>query len=91
MNFEWDPKKSNFNKKKHGVSFSQATAIWQGVHINLNNIAKSSEGESRSATLGLIGGKVYTAIWTKRNERIRIISVRRARNGEEKVFWQKTI
>lgn len=89
--FEWDPIKSEQNKRKHGVSFINAVQIWQSVHVSVKNIACIKEGETRSATIGLIDGKLYTAIWTKRKDAIRLISVRRSRDGEKEIFWKKTV
>jgi uncharacterized DUF497 family protein len=87
--FEWDPEKSEANKSKHGISFSEASQLWHGPHLTVNSIARSEEGEERSATIGLVAGDVYTAVWTKKDQRIRLISVRRARDGEKKIFWNK--
>jgi uncharacterized DUF497 family protein len=86
MEFEWDPAKAQHNQQKHGVSFEEAVAIWDGIHVNVQDIARSNDGERRSATMGWIGNKVYMAIWTKRGGRIRLISVRRARPHEEEIF-----
>lgn len=88
--FEWDADKSKQNKQKHGVSFSTATQIWQGPHVTAGNIAYA-KGENRSATIGFVSGKLFTAIWTKRENAIRIISVRRSRDGEKKIFWEKAV
>jgi len=87
--FEWDAKKSKQNQEKHGVSFADSLEIWQASHLTASRIAKSKDGESRSASIGYIQGKLYTAIWTKRGDKIRLICVRRARNGEEKIFQDK--
>ena len=89
--FEWDAKKSKQNQKKHGVSFSDALEIWQANHLTADDIARSKDGESRNATIGFIQGKLFTAIWAKRGEKIRIISVRRARDGEKEIFQSKKV
>lgn len=89
MYFEWDLEKEKRNKAKHGVSFAEAITIWDSVHVEVENIAHSENGEVRNATLGLIQGKIYVVIWTQRKEVIRLISVRRARPNEEKVFYKK--
>lgn len=91
MDFEWDPNKSAFNKKKHGISFKEATEIWQGPHFTANSLARSNDGEERGGTIGLIKGDVYTAIWTKRKKKVRLISVRRSRDGEKEIFWKKIV
>lgn len=89
MEFEWDQQKSKANWRKHGVEFEQARAIWSDVHVEIVGLARSADGEIRSATIGWIGKKIYVAIWTKRDGAIRLISVRRARNNEEKIFYEK--
>lgn len=89
--FEWDPEKSLANEEKHGVSFFTAIQIWEGPHVTVDRIAYSKQGETRNATIGFIGNQLFTAISTDRNGVTRLISVRRARDGEEKVFWEKAV
>jgi uncharacterized DUF497 family protein len=89
MEFEWNPLKSVANASKHGVSFEDALGMWTGRVVEVAEIAKTIDGETRGATLGLIAGHVYTAVWTLRGETIRLISVRRARYGETKVYFEK--
>lgn len=89
MEFEWDPAKDAANRAKHRVSFEQAAAIWDNIHLEIENIARSEEGEKRNATLGWIGETLYVAVWTLREAKIRLISVRRARKNEKKVFFEK--
>ncbi|OGQ08302.1 MAG: hypothetical protein A3G32_00010 [Deltaproteobacteria bacterium RIFCSPLOWO2_12_FULL_40_28] len=89
MNFEWDLEKNKVNKAKHGISFAEATTVWDSIHVEVENIAHTENGEVRNATLGLIQSKIYVVIWTQRKEIIRLISARRARSNEEKVFYKK--
>ncbi len=89
MKFEWDPAKEAENRKKHGVSFDEAIALWGNTHLEIEEIAHSEDGERRNATIGWVGDRIYVAIWTKRGEKIRLISVRRARKNEEKIFIEK--
>jgi uncharacterized DUF497 family protein len=89
MTFEWDPEKNKANRIKHGLSFERAIAIWESVHLEVEDIARSEEGERRGATLGWVGAKLYLAIWTRRADKLRLISVRRARQNEERVFTEK--
>lgn len=84
--FEWDEKKSKANHQKHGVTFEQASKIWEGNFIEFEGIAKLKKGEERKATLGKIKEKIYAVIWTQRKEKIRIISTRRARKSEESLY-----
>ena len=89
MKFEWDIAKNAENVKKHGLSLKEAVAIWEGESLEVEEIARSEDGEKRSATMGWVNNRIYVAIWTQRGEKIRLISVRRARKNEEKVFHEK--
>lgn len=84
MEFEFDPQKSKKNKAKHGVDFVEAQELWDdpdGI-----GFPAPSEDEPRYALLGMIGGKLWAGFYTIRSDRIRLISVRRARKGERKLY-----
>ena len=81
MRFEFDPEKSAANKSKHGIDFNQAQAIW--ADPDRLEIPARSVDEARQQVIGRIGEKTWSAFITYRNEKIRIISVRRARPEEE--------
>jgi uncharacterized DUF497 family protein len=80
MSFEFDPTKSASNKKKHGIDFEAAKALWNDPHL-LEIEARSSD-EPRFLMIGMIDGKHWSAVVTYRNGKIRIISVRRSRKEE---------
>ena len=87
MEFEWDENKSRANKSKHGIDFNTATKLWNDqdrIEIQTNFPA-----ESRNALIGKIEDKLWTAIFTRRVDAIRIISVRRARKKEAKLYESK--
>ena len=81
MSFEFDPEKSAANKAKHGIDFVEAQDIW--IDADRLEIPARSLDEARSQVIGRIGEKTWSAFITYRNEKIRIISVRRARADEE--------
>jgi uncharacterized DUF497 family protein len=87
MEFEWDEKKSRANKSKHGIDFNAATKLWNDQ--DRIEIQTNFPGESRNALIGKIGDKLWTAIFTHRVDAVRIISVRRARKKESKLYEQK--
>ena len=80
MEFEFDPTKSGTNKDKHGIDFDAAQALWDDMA--LLEAPALSQDEPRVLVIGMIGGKHWAAIVTPRGERIRLISVRRARKEE---------
>ena len=85
MNFEFDETKSSSNKAKHGIDFIDAQALWNDA-LRMETPALSAD-EPRSQVVGKIGDKVWSAFITHRNENIRIISVRRARDNEEETYY----
>ncbi len=80
MNFEFDPRKSEANKLKHGIDFEEAQRLWDDARRVDAHVRWMDE--PRWISVGVINGKSWTAVWTKRGEAIRIISVRRARQDE---------
>ena len=84
MEFEFDPEKSKKNKDKHGIDFEEAQAIW-GDPDRLVIPAKT-EDELRFAILGMARDKVWIGIYTLRGSKVRIISCRRARIRERKLY-----
>ena len=84
MNFEFDERKSQSNKKKHGIDFTEAQELWDDPE--LLEIPLKSADEPRTLLVGLISGKHWSAIITHRQEHIRIISVRRSRTEERDLY-----
>jgi uncharacterized protein len=81
MPFEFDLGKSVANKAKHGIDFVEAQEIW--TDVDRLEIQARSLDEPRYQVIGRVGEKTWSAFITYRNEKIRIISVRRARSDEE--------
>lgn len=50
--FDYDPKKSQLNKEKHGLSLEDATLLWDTDHIIIP--AKNMADEERYLILGMI-------------------------------------
>ncbi|MEZ4568187.1 MAG: BrnT family toxin [Desulfobacterales bacterium] len=84
MSFEFDLKKSDTNKDKHGIDFVEAQEIWNDPDL-LEILAKTTD-EPRFLVIGRIGDKHWTGIITYRDDNIRIISVRRARSEEVELY-----
>ena len=75
MKFEFDPRKSEINKAKHGIDFVEAAALWKSKIVLLG--AKDAL-EKRYMVIGTIRSKHWSAIVTYRGATIRIISVRKS-------------
>ena len=83
MKFEYDPKKSESNLEKHGISLEKARELWDGPFVQ--GPAQQMD-EERWMIIGKLGDKLYTCIFTMRHDTIRLISARRSRKNEEEAY-----
>jgi uncharacterized DUF497 family protein len=84
MEFEFDPKKSDGNKAKHGIDFNEAQAIWDDP--DFIEIPVKTTDEPRFLVIGRISEKHWSGIITYRKGKIRLISVRRSRKEEVAIY-----
>ncbi len=84
MEFEFDEAKSQANKSKHGIDFVEAQALW--LDEMLVEIPARTEDEPCFVVVGVISEKHWSAVSTYRGERVRLISVRRARVEEVAIY-----
>jgi len=84
VDFEHDPEKSSANKAKHGIDFEEAKALWLDDHRI--EIPARTIGETRFLVVGTIAEKHWSAVITYREDRVRIISVRRSRDEEIEIY-----
>jgi hypothetical protein len=87
MRFEWDARKSTTNMEKHGIDFETAKSLW--LDDERVEIEMTFPAEKRWALVDRIEGKTWTAIYTMRDWTIRLISVRRARPKEVRLYEEK--
>ena len=84
--FEWDEAKNRTNIEKHGVSFEQASRIFEGLTLTVID-DRFDYSEVRKIAIGLIDRIAYLAVvHTDRAGNIRIISARPARKTERKRY-----
>lgn len=84
MDFEFDEEKSGMNKRKHGIDFTQAQALWDDS--DRLEIPAKTKDEPRRLIIGVLHRKHWTAVITNRGEKVRIISVRRSRAEEIELY-----
>ena len=84
MPFEFDPHKSEANVARHSIDFLEAQALW--ADPDLLEIPARTTGEPRYLVIGRIGERHWSAVITYRDQRVRIISVRRSRQEEVSVY-----
>ena len=86
MDFEWDDTKNSENLRKHGISFAEATTIFEGPVLTATD-DRFDYGEAREISLGFLGGIVVLNVThTDRGGVTRIISARRATKKERRLF-----
>ena len=84
MEFEFDARKSESNKKKHGLDFHEAQALWNDP--DLIEIPVQTIDEPRYLVIGTIERKHWSGVITYRGNKVRIISVRRSRKEEVEIY-----
>ena len=85
--FEYDISKSLSNEDKHGISFEAAQKLWSDPEaITLEGY---EQDEIRYILIARLYDKHWSAIFTYRQLKIRIISVRRSRKNEVNVYESK--
>ncbi len=92
LRFEWDPHKNLENKRKHGISFEEAQAVFLDENALMINDPDHSEDEDRFVLLGLSAKIRLLAVchcYRKSDEVIRIISARKATRNEQKRYWER--
>ena len=81
---EFDEAKSRTNKSKRGIDFVEAQALW--LDEMLVEVPARTEDEPRFVVVGMISEKHWSAVITYRGEKVRLISVRRARVEEVEIY-----
>ena len=85
MDFEWSEAKRLWVLRERGIDFLRvADAIFDGRPIL--TVPSPRDGEERFLSLVPIEGKLFAVIWMWREEAMRIVTARRARDGEEKRY-----
>ena len=83
MEFEWDPRKSAANLRKHGVAFSDAVTVLSSDDRAITIFDEAVGDEERYITIGADApGRVLVVVYTLRGSKVRIISARRANKRE---------
>lgn len=87
MKFEWDPTKDRANRESHGISFEEAATVFSDRSALSWEDEGHSVGEYRTLTLGYTERqRLVIVAHTEREDRIRIISARRATVVERRLY-----
>ncbi len=89
MKVIYDPAKDIENQRKHGISLSEATGMdWDDALVWQDT--RRDYGEKRMVALGVIGNRLYCAVYVDRGPDRRIISLRKANQREFDHYEQET-
>ena len=90
LEFEWHKAKAEANFRRHGVSFDLAKTVFKDPFAIERLDDREEHGEERFVIIGAAEGRVLLFVaYTDREERIRIISARRATQNEQDVYFRQ--
>ena len=92
FSFDWDEPKNRADRRKHGVSFEEATGVFYDDHALLIADPDHSLDEDRYILLGLgiaMRMLVVCHCYRERDEVIRIISARKATRRERAKYNER--
>ncbi|MGK7957740.1 MAG: BrnT family toxin [Crocosphaera sp.] len=87
MEIEWDKNKADSNLIKHNIDFEDAKNIFLDPN-RLEREDKRDYGEIRIQVIGIVNEVVLFVVYTKRGNRYRIMSARRANKNERRQYYQ---
>ena len=90
MKFEWNENKRQSNKLKHGLDFFDAHLVFTEEAL-IEEDHRKDYGEQRYNLIGPLSNRLVIVTFSKRNDSIRIISMRKANQREQKNYDQKRL
>ena len=81
--FEWDDNKDRINQEKHGVRFRLARVAFVDPQRVIAKDTAHRTDDTRSFCMGRVGGGIWTARFTYREDTIRIIGAGYWRKGKQ--------
>jgi uncharacterized DUF497 family protein len=85
--FDWDEEKARRNISKHGISFGEATSVFDDPLFLTFADSEHSQNERRFIIMGESAkGRLLVVSYTERSETIRLISARPVTNKERKAY-----
>lgn len=84
MRIEFDRAKDVANREKHGVPLAFGARVFDDPDLLILPAIRKEDEEERYKAIGMVEGKLYSAVHVWRGETVRFISVRRSNEGEEK-------
>ena len=86
MEFEFDPAMDEANRFKHGLRLASGMQVFDDPFHEVLTSFRPVDGEDRFKAVGLVEGKLYTAVYVRRGDAVRLISVRRSNASEQRDY-----
>lgn len=87
MIFEWNAAKAARNYAKRGITFEEASTVFNDRRVNVEEDVEHSDGERRFRLLGVSEkGRVLVVIYIERSANVRSISARQAEPKERRHY-----
>jgi hypothetical protein len=88
VRISYNQAKRTQNLEKHGVDFADADAVFAGRVVTMRD-RRHEYGEERFQTYGYLNGRMMVVVWTPRDDRRRIISMRKCNAREQARIGQQ--
>ena len=87
----WHPDKAHANLRKHGIAFSEARTVFQGVNAQIMYDPDHSDDEHRQIIIGYSNKNrlLFVAFHERASSAIRLISARKVDSRERKLYEEK--
>lgn len=86
MIVEFDTGKEEINLAKHKVSLAFGVCVFDDPDYIVLPTIREGDEEERFKAIGMIDGKLWTAVHCYRGESVRFISVRRSNGSEQRNY-----
>lgn len=89
LEFEWDDEKADVNWQLHGIAFGEAIKAFRDPFAVEHFDDRRDYGEERVNLVGMCDGLLVHVTYTERDDRIRIVSARRAERHEQDDYYRE--
>ncbi len=86
MEIDYDSDKDAINRFKHQLPLAFGKRVFDDPDVHIIPSFRPVDGEDRYKAVGGVDGKLYTAVFVEREEKTRLISVRRSNDSEQRDY-----
>ena len=87
IGYKWDPAKNALNKRLHGISFEEASKIFEHETLGWPD-ERFDYGEERWIAIGVAGEKEIVVTYIEQEDHRRIVSARETTRRERALYWR---